>query len=190
MKPQHSVLGNNSSVKNKQPTRRLSVFSALLATKMAESSSDKPMKCDLSANPKDISGVSTDHEEIVAGPSATLKDMPRVSKDWDEIKQQWEKLIIESRHHQSPVKRFIFVSTAVALVAIFAWYLYSTHSEVVGLQNEVKTLKIWMAVKMEKFNKTTMAKVAEVQTKVVNTVKESSAKETKLLKSIEGKIKH
>ena len=158
---------------------------------MAEINSDKPVKCDASANQKDNSGLLTVPEETVAIPTAIPKDMPPpISKDWNEIKQQWEKLIKESRQQQSPVKRFIFVSIAVALVAIFAWYLYSTHSEVAGLRNEIKTLQVWMAVKMEKFKNTTMTKVAEVQNKVVTTVKESSAKEIKFLKSIEGKIKH
>ena len=156
---------------------------SLKATKMAEINSDKPVKCDASADQKDISGLSTDNKKMIADPTATLKDMPaRIAKDWTEIKQQWEKLINESRQRQSPVKRFILVSTAVALMAIFVWYLYSTHSEVAGLRNEIKTLQIWMAVKLEKFKNTTMTKVAEVQNKVVNTVKESSAKETKFLK--------
>ena len=158
---------------------------------MAEINSDKPVKGDASADQKDVSGPSTAHEETVLNPTATLKDMPpQIAKDWDEIKQQWEKLIKESRQRQSPVKRFMFVSIAVALVAIFVWNLYSIHSEVTGLRNEIKTLQVWMAVKVEKFKNTTMTKVAEVQNKVVNTVKESSAKETKILKSIEGKIKH
>ena len=84
----------------------------------------------------------------------------------------------------------MLVSTVVALIAIFAWYLYSTHSEVTGLRSEIKILQTWMAVKMDKLKDKTLTKMEEIEKKIVSTVKDSSVKETKLLKSIEGKIKH
>jgi hypothetical protein len=130
----------------------------------------------------------------VSDQSSSLKDKPTTSdpKDWDEIKQQLEALIKEGslgQHDSSSVKRFLFISIVVALVAVFAWYVYSTHSEVAGLRGEIKIIQTWMAVKMDKLKNKTLTKVDQVHRKVVSTVKDMSAKETKLLKSIENKLK-
>lgn len=144
--------------------------------------SDQPTEeHDTSALPKDVSECDPSNNPNVKPPQKT--------KDWDEIKQQLEALVKESRHRESSVKRFLFMSTVVALVAIFAWYVYSTHSEVAGLRGEIKTIQTWMAVKIDKLKNKTLTKVDEIQKKVASTVKESSAKETKLLKSIESKLK-
>ena len=153
---------------------------------MAETSPDPSLVFDQSTHEQDTLALPKD----ALDPSNSVKDEPpKQPKDWDEIKQQLEALIRENRHRESSVKRFLFVSTVVALVAIFAWYLYSTHSEVAGLRGEIKSIQIWMAVKMDKLKNKTLTKMDEVHNKVVRAVKETSSKETKLLKSIETKLK-
>ena len=122
-------------------------------------------------------------------PSSLKGKPPQNAKDWDEIKQQLEALIKEGRQRDLSLKRFLFISTVVTLVAVFAWYVYSTHSEVAGIRGEIKTIQTWMAVKMDKLKNKTLTKVDEVHEKVVTTVKDTSAKETKLLKNIENKLK-
>lgn len=155
---------------------------------MAEPNPDPSFHSDPSIQEQDTSELPKD----VLDPSNKLKDKSPLDnvKDWNEIKQQLEALIKEGRHRESSVKRFLFISTIIALVAIFAWYVYSTHSEVAGLRGEIKTIQTWMAVKMDKMKNKTLTKVDEVHKKVVSTVKDASAKETKLLKSIESKLKH
>ena len=155
---------------------------------MAETNPDPSL---LSEKEQDTS----EHPKDVSEPSISLQDKPiqnaecQKAKDWDEIKRQLEALVKEGRQHDSSVKRFLLISTAVVLVAIFAWYVYSTHSEVAGLRGEIKIIQTWMAVKMDKLKNKTLTKVEEAHKKVVNTVKDTSAKETKLLKSIENKLK-
>ena len=154
---------------------------------MAETNPDPPVILDQSSTKQDAS----EFPQVTLDQSDSLNDKPpnKHPKDWDEIKQQLEALIRENRHHQSSLKRFLFISTVVALVAISAWYVHSIHSEVVGLRGEIKTIQTWMAVKMDKLKDKTLTKVDEVHNTVVTVVKESSAKQTKILKSIEGKLK-
>lgn len=153
------------------------------------------MSAETNPDPRLLSEQSTQEQESselpkkVPDPPSSLKDKPpQNAKDWDEIKQQLEALIKEGRQRDSSVKRFLFISTVVALVAVFAWYVYSTHSEVAGIRGEIKTIQTWMAVKMDKLKNKTLTKVDEVHKKVVTTVKDTSAKETKLLKNIENKL--
>ena len=155
---------------------------------MAETNPDPSLLSNQSTQEQDTSPLPKD----VSDQSNSLKEKhpPENAKDWVEIKQELEALIKEGRHRESSVKRFLFISTVVALVAIFAWYVYSTHSEVAGLRGEIKTIQIWMTVRMDKLKNKTLTKVDEVHKKVVSTVKDTSAKETKLLKSIESKLKH
>jgi hypothetical protein len=155
---------------------------------MAETSPDPSLFTQQSTQEQDSPELPKD----VSDQSSSLKEKLITSdpKNWDEIKQQLEALIREGRQRDSSsMKRFLFISIIVALVAVFAWYVYSTHSEVAGLRGEIKIIQTWMAVKMDKLKNQTLTKVDEVHRKVVSTVKDTSAKETKLLKSIENKLK-
>ena len=155
---------------------------------MAETNSDPSILSEQSTQEQDTSELPKD----VSHQASSLKDKPTTgaAKDWDEIKQQLEALINEGKQRRdSSMKRFLFISVVVAIVAVFAWYTYSTHSEVAGLRDEIKVIQTWMAVKMDKLKNKTLTKMDEVHKKVVSTVKDMSAKETKLLKSIENKLK-
>ena len=155
---------------------------------MAETNSDPSILSEQSTQEQDTSELPKD----VSDQASSLKDKPTTdaAKDWDEIKQQLEALINEGRQRRdSSMKRWLFISVVVAIVAVFAWYAYSTHSEVAGLRGEIKVIQTWMAVKMDKLKNKTLTKMDEVHKKVVSTVKDMSAKETKLLKSIENKLK-
>ena len=153
---------------------------------MAETSPDPSVLSEQSTQDQDTSELPKD----VSDQASSLKDKPTTdAKDWEEIKRQLEELIKEGRQRNSSMKRFLFISIIVAIVAVFAWYVYSTHSEVAGLRGEIKVIQTWMAVKMDKLKNKTLTKVDEVHKKVVSTVKDMSAKETKLLKSIENKLK-
>ena len=155
---------------------------------MAETNSDPNILSEQSTQEQDTSELPKD----VSDQASRLKDKPTTdaAKDWDEIKHQLEALINEGKQRRdSSMKRFLFISVVVAIVAVFAWYTYSTHSEVAGLRGEIKVIQTWMAVKMDKLKNKTLTKMDEVHKKVVSTVKDMSAKETKLLKSIENRLK-
>ena len=155
---------------------------------MAETNSDPSILSEQSTQEQDTSELPKD----VSEQTSSLKDKPTTdaAKDWDEIKQQLEALIKEGKQRRdSSMKRFLVFSVIVAIVAVFAWYAYSIHSEVAGLRDEIKVIQTWMAVKMDKLKNKTLTKMDEVHKKVVSTVKDMSAKETKLLKSIENKLK-
>ena len=143
---------------------------------------------DVSSDPQTVV-TESDNQPISqkkgSDPPESFNDMPPPSQT--ENKKQYHQEI--KRSDGSFTKKFIYWSVVVAAVAILGWYLYSAHSEVVALRSEVKTLQVWMAVKMEKLQDKTISKMDELHTKVAKIIKDSSTKEIKLLKNIESNTK-
>ena len=152
------------------------------------------------ASPCDVhtSDAATDHtvmtdsgdqsilQKKFSDPSDSLNDNMPPSSDTEDKNQS---NIKKEERDGSLTKKFIYWSVVVAVVAVFSWYLYSTHTEMVALQSEIKTLQVWMAVKMEKLQDKTITKMDEVHTKVAKIIKDSSTKEMKLLKNLGSKTK-